>query len=54
MSQNELKKKIEEMNIELSALLKNKYYNLQDYAVLEYSQKLDVLIVAYMQSVSKH
>lgn len=52
MSRNALKKKIEESNIELSALINTYNYNLQAHEIIHYSQKLDELIVAYMKSLS--
>ncbi|MCT4618848.1 MAG: aspartyl-phosphate phosphatase Spo0E family protein [Marinisporobacter sp.] len=51
MSRNELKKKIEEVNVELCNLLNTNHYNLLENEIIQCSQKLDLLIVEYMQTL---
>lgn len=50
MSKNELKKKIEALHAQLAMLIKGNNYNLLASSVLECSQELDELIVAYMRA----
>lgn len=52
MSIIELKRKIEETNKELCTLIAIHNYNLQKHLIIECSQKLDELIVAYMHALS--
>ncbi|QZY54589.1 aspartyl-phosphate phosphatase Spo0E family protein [Crassaminicella profunda] len=52
MSGTELKKRIEETNVELCTLLSTKHYNLLEKDIIKCSQKLDTLIVEYMQTLS--
>ncbi|MCT4618145.1 MAG: aspartyl-phosphate phosphatase Spo0E family protein [Marinisporobacter sp.] len=52
MSVNELKEKIEEVNVELCTLINTKHYNLLENEIIQCSQKLDTLIVEYMLTIS--
>lgn len=47
----ELKIKVKILSRELENLIKAKDYNMLDKDVLEYSQKLDILIVEYMKDL---
>ncbi|MCT4605903.1 MAG: aspartyl-phosphate phosphatase Spo0E family protein [Marinisporobacter sp.] len=52
MSVNELKNKIEEVNVELCTLINTKNYDLLENEIIQCSQKLDTLIVEYMLTIS--
>ncbi|MCT4605171.1 MAG: aspartyl-phosphate phosphatase Spo0E family protein [Marinisporobacter sp.] len=51
MSGDELKKSIEEVNVELCNLLATNQYNLLKNEIIQCSQKLDLLIVEYIQTL---
>ncbi|WZL72596.1 Spo0E family sporulation regulatory protein-aspartic acid phosphatase [Clostridiaceae bacterium 35-E11] len=53
MSNQQLKRMMREVNQELCILLEQNRYDLQTPAIISCSQRLDLLIVAYMQTAKK-